>query len=491
MTNPIPVLLERSPASLVGRKSRVNQAVSKDPGKKQFAQGLDRAVKKQDSQEVSDKGKNRKTAQVEAGTQAQEQSPENKIKDASTSGLRPETPEVEEKLPGKETEPEAAGQPSIIEVALAVAGAVQNDTKAVPAGEPLEPAASAASLDQPAEGSGPETMASVLKTASDQPQDAGSSVQADNRNSKIVENNNHSTVKPLTANEPGIDLKANHNLAENAVKTDQPEPEQAPITKTSPEPGKSVRPVAGAEANPVPINSNQPGEQSEIKTTTNVKEIMTMENHIRSGKADSGSGGEKTGQSSGQSEQGKDSSRFHWLTNQIDSTQVKVENSKVAELPPKEPVDAKDLIQQIVKKAEVMLKSDISEMKMQLKPEFLGKMLIKVTIEEGAVVTRIITENQHVKQVLEANLNSLRQNLEANGMKVEKTEVSVQLFNDGGGSFNDSDSNRYPLWSEQQGQNRHSYQENGYAAPEMQNLSESIEESANYGIGDGQINYLI
>ena len=73
MTNPIPVLLERSPASLVGRKSRVNQAVSKDPGKKQFAQSLDRAVKKQDSQEVSDKGKNRKTAQVEAGTQAQEQ----------------------------------------------------------------------------------------------------------------------------------------------------------------------------------------------------------------------------------------------------------------------------------------------------------------------------------------------------------------------------------------------------------------------------------
>lgn len=490
MTNPIPVLLERSPASLVGRKSKVNQTLTKNPGKNQFAQSLDRAIKKQDSQEVSDKGKSRKTAQVEAGTQAQEQSPENKVKDASTSGLRPETPGVEEKLPGKETEPEAANQPAIIEVALAVAGAVQNDTKAVPAGEPLKPAANAAALDQPAEGSEPEDMASVLKASSEQAHDEGSSVQADNRNSKTLENN-HPAVKTLAAKEPGADLKANNNLGENTAKTGQPEPEQAPLTKVSPEPGKNVSQTADAEVNPASINSNQPGERSDIKTPTNVKEIMALENHIRSGKADSGSGGEKTDQNSGQSEQGKDSPRFYWLTNQIDSAQVKVGNSKVAEFPQKEPVDAKDLIQQIVKKAEVMLKSDISEMKMQLKPEFLGKMLIKVTIEEGAVVTRIITENQHVKQVLEANLNSLRQNLEANGMKVEKTEVSVQLFNDGGGSFNDSDSNRYPLWSEQQGQNRHSYQNNSYAAPEMQNLSDSTEENASYGIGDGQVNYLI
>lgn len=487
MTNPIPVLLERSPASPVGRKNKVNQAITKNPGKNRFAQSLDRAVKKQ---EVSDKGKSRKNAQVEAGTQAQEQSPENKVKDASTSGLRPETPGAEEKLPGKETEPEAANQPAIIEVALAVAGAVQNDTKAVPAGEPLKPAANAAALEQPAEGCEPEAMASVLKASSEQAHDAGSSVPADNRNNKTPENN-YPTVKTLAANEPGAELKANHNLVENTAKTDQLEPEQASITKTPPEPGKNIRQIAGAEANPVPINSNQAGEQSNIKTPTNVKEIMALENHIRSGKTDSGSGGEKTDQNSGQSEQGKDSPRFHLLTNQIDTTQVKMENSKVAEFPQKEPVDAKDLIQQIVKKAEVMLKSDISEMKMQLKPEFLGKMLIKVTIEEGAVVTRIITENQHVKQVLEANLNSLRQNLEANGMKVEKTEVSVQLFNDGGGSFNDSDSNRYPLWSEQQGQNRHSYQENGYVAPEMQNLSQSTEKSANYGIGDGQVNYLI
>lgn len=108
--------------------------------------------------------------------------------------------------------------------------------------------------------------------------------------------------------------------------------------------------------------------------------------------------------------------------------------------------DPKDLIEQIVKKAEMLSKASNSEIKIQLKPEFMGKMIIKIAVEDGLVTAKFITESQHVKQLLEANLGSLRQSLESQGLRVDRTEVNVQLEN--GGSFHGDDSGRQQMWDE-------------------------------------------
>lgn len=108
------------------------------------------------------------------------------------------------------------------------------------------------------------------------------------------------------------------------------------------------------------------------------------------------------------------------------------------------PVDADDVFEQIVDKAKVMVKQNLSEMKLDLKPEFLGRMTIKVMVEEGVVTARFITDSPQVKQMLESNLNTLRQNLEMNGIKVEKTEVNVQL--DNSGLMNDSGGSSRQNW---------------------------------------------
>ncbi|HEX3011054.1 MAG TPA: flagellar hook-length control protein FliK [Syntrophomonadaceae bacterium] len=319
----------------------------------------------------------------------------------------------------------------------------------------------------------------------------------------------------------------NNNLSDNAARI-SPEGNGSIVTKTMPLDESGLLPSLGAASNgcnttdppmsmqalapTVPAEvvtekANQVGitaakrsfknssttEQPETNNIQNdVKKIMVMENN-RSAKIQIvKSSGQKMKQSDSKAENEPDVPKLNVFANQTDTGQVRETASKLINTPAKEPVDPRDLIQQIVKKAEVMLKSDISEMKMQLKPEFLGKMMIKVTVEDGAVVTKIITENQHVKQALEANLNSLRQNLEANGMKVEKTEVSVQLFNDGGGSFNGSDSNRYPLWPDQQGQNRRNASPDNYALTALDSVPESLEENIYYGTGsNGQVNYLI
>lgn len=108
------------------------------------------------------------------------------------------------------------------------------------------------------------------------------------------------------------------------------------------------------------------------------------------------------------------------------------------------PVNPKEVVDQIVKKAELLVKQGLSEMKIELKPEFLGKMTIKIVVEEGAVTAKFLAENLRVKQMLESNMANLKQSLENQGLKVEKTEVNVQLNN--GGMFDGSENSRQFLW---------------------------------------------
>jgi flagellar hook-length control protein FliK len=111
---------------------------------------------------------------------------------------------------------------------------------------------------------------------------------------------------------------------------------------------------------------------------------------------------------------------------------------------PSTAVDHQDVLNQIVRKAELMFKLNSSQMKIELHPEFLGKLTIKVMVEEGAVTARFITDNHQVKQMLEANLGMLRQTLESQGMKVERAEVDVQLNQ--GGLFDGSEGQQGWNW---------------------------------------------
>lgn len=110
-------------------------------------------------------------------------------------------------------------------------------------------------------------------------------------------------------------------------------------------------------------------------------------------------------------------------------------------------VQPEDVINQVVKKAELLVKQNTSQMKLELKPEVLGKMIIKIAVEEGVVTARFITENHQVKQLLESNMAALRQSLESQGIRVEKAEVSVQLNN--GGLFDGSENHREQSWNNQ------------------------------------------
>ena len=155
---------------------------------------------------------------------------------------------------------------------------------------------------------------------------------------------------------------------------------------------------------------------------------------------------------------------------------------------------AREVIAQIVQKAELLSTNKLSEVRIELKPEFLGRLTIKVMVEEGVVTARFIAENQQVKHMLESNLNTLRQNLESQGIRVERAEVSVQLNN--GGMFDGSEGSRQYLWEEGQFSENHqregpyegNYYTGGYEELDP-NLAQAGEE---HGYNEnGSLNFLI
>lgn len=111
------------------------------------------------------------------------------------------------------------------------------------------------------------------------------------------------------------------------------------------------------------------------------------------------------------------------------------------------PVNPKEIIEQMVEKISLIQSKKVSELTLDLKPDYLGKMTIKLAMEEGVLTARFLTDNPQVKNLLESNLSTLRQQLESQGIKVEKTEVNVQLNN--GGLFDGSEGQPQDRWQYQ------------------------------------------
>jgi flagellar hook-length control protein FliK len=64
-------------------------------------------------------------------------------------------------------------------------------------------------------------------------------------------------------------------------------------------------------------------------------------------------------------------------------------------------------------------------MEMQLNPENLGKIYLNVSTKEGMVNAQIAAQNEAVKEALETQIATLRENLNQAGVKVDAIEVTV------------------------------------------------------------------
>ncbi len=88
-------------------------------------------------------------------------------------------------------------------------------------------------------------------------------------------------------------------------------------------------------------------------------------------------------------------------------------------------IDARDVVRQVIEEIRLTVKADTTSFEMQLNPEHLGKINLQVAAKNGVVTAQIATETLEAKEILEAQLTTLKETLEHQGVKVEAVEVSI------------------------------------------------------------------
>jgi flagellar hook-length control protein FliK len=92
------------------------------------------------------------------------------------------------------------------------------------------------------------------------------------------------------------------------------------------------------------------------------------------------------------------------------------------------PRDDYQIKNQIVAQAALINRSaQESEMVIRLKPQHLGEMALKVTVNNGIVNAAIHTNNAEVRGILENSLHQLKQDLANVGLKVDNVSISAGL----------------------------------------------------------------
>lgn len=94
--------------------------------------------------------------------------------------------------------------------------------------------------------------------------------------------------------------------------------------------------------------------------------------------------------------------------------------------------DAETVPAQIVEQARLIRNSENTEMVINLKPEHLGQLTLRVSVSQnGAVNASFYSDNAQVRAAIENSLVQLRQELNDQGLKVDNVQVSSYL-SDGG-----------------------------------------------------------
>jgi flagellar hook-length control protein FliK len=94
------------------------------------------------------------------------------------------------------------------------------------------------------------------------------------------------------------------------------------------------------------------------------------------------------------------------------------------------PKPDQNLFNQIMEGTKLSISEDVSEMFLKLKPDNLGNLSMKISIERGIVVARFDVESQMVKETIESNLEDLRNALSDKGFEIKEFNVSVNKDSD-------------------------------------------------------------
>ncbi|NPV28207.1 MAG: hypothetical protein HPY58_00855 [Firmicutes bacterium] len=85
----------------------------------------------------------------------------------------------------------------------------------------------------------------------------------------------------------------------------------------------------------------------------------------------------------------------------------------------------KQIVEQVVERAHLAVGKEATTLKIHLKPEFLGKLDLVISLEKGVLQARFLAENPAVANLIETRLPELRQSLEQHGISWQQVSVAV------------------------------------------------------------------
>jgi hypothetical protein len=95
------------------------------------------------------------------------------------------------------------------------------------------------------------------------------------------------------------------------------------------------------------------------------------------------------------------------------------------------------ILTQIVEKAVVNFRNGQTEIKIHLKPEFLGHLRMQISTENQQVMLKMLTDVPIAKEIIESNIHHLKAALQSHGLEMEEIDVCVS---------NDSNHSGDGLW---------------------------------------------
>lgn len=177
------------------------------------------------------------------------------------------------------------------------------------------------------------------------------------------------------------------------------------------------------------------GYRSILRTVKNQAETSTIKSKTRAFKGE----GETTN---------KVNSDFSFFRDDSDSAPVfttavrsEIQLRQEALEAPTSEVSSRDLVKELVSKVKMVREKGETQLEIQLKPEYLGKLRLEFVYKEGKVSTHLITKNPQIRELLLGHLPKLRETL--NQQSVLQENIDIDVFVDQQGLEQETSSQEY------------------------------------------------
>jgi flagellar hook-length control protein FliK len=110
------------------------------------------------------------------------------------------------------------------------------------------------------------------------------------------------------------------------------------------------------------------------------------------------------------------------LANTNTNTQVQFENNAVRL------TEIREIADQIIERIRVTIRPEQTSMELQLNPEHLGKVSFSVQSKNGLMTAQFVVQNEISKEAIESQINTLRETLNQQGIKVDSIDVTVASY---------------------------------------------------------------